>query len=397
MPSKKQLAESAIQNAFAGMRLGKKQVARWWAHRAISLDPELEDPWLILAALAGPRAGLEYIKQALTINPGSQRARRGLLAIQNQLEEISKVGTHTSPRQEGEVNGLTVEKVHQAGASQYRHDETAQGRSPSQQNWSGIFPTVALAIILIMILFVAASRSGIVKANELPASVQKLMVLQFFSNPTATMTETKRPTDAPTASRIPSDTPSPSLTATTSPTLTDTPSPTATPTPTDTPTPNPTDTPSPTPSPEPALAEAAAEINPPLEPALANMGGEKRVLVSISQQRLDAYEGDTLVYRFIVSTGANNGTRIGTYSILDKIPRAWSDPWGFWMPDWLGIYWVGYTENGIHALPELTNGNVIWGDGLGTPISHGCVVLSTADAQLLYDWVDIGTQVEIFR
>jgi lipoprotein-anchoring transpeptidase ErfK/SrfK len=103
------------------------------------------------------------------------------------------------------------------------------------------------------------------------------------------------------------------------------------------------------------------------------------------------------VYSFVVSTGANNATRIGTFSILDKIPNAWSDPWGFWMPDWLGIYWIGDTENGIHSLPILTNGNVIWGDGLGTPISHGCVVLNSQDAHLLFTWADVGTQVQILR
>ena len=120
-------------------------------------------------------------------------------------------------------------------------------------------------------------------------------------------------------------------------------------------------------------------------------------MVYISKQHLYAYEGDTLVYSFIVSTGASNSTSVGTFSILDKIPHAWSDPWGFFMPYWMGIYWVGYTENGIHALPVLTNGTVIWGNGLGTPISHGCVVLGTQDARTLFNWADIGTRVQILR
>jgi lipoprotein-anchoring transpeptidase ErfK/SrfK len=123
--------------------------------------------------------------------------------------------------------------------------------------------------------------------------------------------------------------------------------------------------------------------------------GEKRIVVQISEQRLYAYQGDTLIHDFVVSTGASHATRIGSFSVLDKIPEAWSDPWSFWMPDWLGIYWVGYTENGIHALPVLPDGNVLWGDALGTPVSHGCVVLNPEDARSLYDWADIGTQVEI--
>ena len=99
MATKKQTAEIAVQNAFNELRLGKKQTARFWAQRAIVLAPELEDPWLILAALAGPRAGLEYLKEALKINPGSQRARRGLLEVQQQLEKISKVPVSQSSAQ----------------------------------------------------------------------------------------------------------------------------------------------------------------------------------------------------------------------------------------------------------------------------------------------------------
>jgi lipoprotein-anchoring transpeptidase ErfK/SrfK len=145
------------------------------------------------------------------------------------------------------------------------------------------------------------------------------------------------------------------------------------------------------------MADTPVVVKAPVPAAPARTSGGKRIIVRISQQHLYAYQGDSLVYSFVVSTGASNATRTGTFSILDKIADAWSDPWGFWMPDWMGIYWVGYTENGIHALPVLSNGAVIWGDGLGTPISHGCVVLSTADARLLYRWAEIGTQVEILR
>ena len=56
---------------------------------------------------------------------------------------------------------------------------------------------------------------------------------------------------------------------------------------------------------------------------------------------------------------------------------------------------VGKFTNGIHALPILSNGTTLWDGYLGTPISYGCVVLGTQEAQLLYDWADIGTPVDI--
>jgi lipoprotein-anchoring transpeptidase ErfK/SrfK len=123
--------------------------------------------------------------------------------------------------------------------------------------------------------------------------------------------------------------------------------------------------------------------------------GEKLITVSIQNQRLTATQGDTLVANFIVSTGRGRNTRTGTFHILDKIPDAYSDLWGFWMPKWMGIYFAGTLENGFHSLPVLPNGETIWGDALGTPVSYGCVVLGETEAEALYNWAEVGTTVQI--
>lgn len=117
---------------------------------------------------------------------------------------------------------------------------------------------------------------------------------------------------------------------------------------------------------------------------------QKWMVVDISDQRLDAYQGEQLVYHFVVSTGANNNTPTGEYLILDKESDAFSDGLGFAMPYWLGFAWIGDQEDGIHGLPVLEDGTVLWGDELGTPITTGCIVLSTTDAQKLFDWADVG-------
>lgn len=175
--------------------------------------------------------------------------------------------------------------------------------------------------------------------------------------------------------------------------------PTYTPLPTETPVPTqlPTDIPTNTPQ---AVAQAvivdsperasAAEIQPPV-----NYSGGKKILVDISEQHMYVYEGETLVFSFIASTGMNNATRAGSFSVLDKIPNAYGATWNIWMPNWLGIYWAGSLENGIHALPILPNGATLWAGFLGRPISYGCVVLDTSDSQLLYDWAEVGVPVEI--
>jgi len=164
-----------------------------------------------------------------------------------------------------------------------------------------------------------------------------------------------------------------------------------------------TETPTRLQTPEPVIfAEIVADTPP--APGYSNTtqydappsyGGNKYILIDISEQHMYVYEGDALVYSFVSSTGMHNATRAGSFSVLDKIPNAYGATWNIWMPNWLGIYWAGSMENGIHALPILPNGATLWAGYLGVPISYGCIVLGTYEAQLLYDWADVGTPVEI--
>ena len=131
-------------------------------------------------------------------------------------------------------------------------------------------------------------------------------------------------------------------------------------------------------------------------PAPAPSGGGKRIVIDLSEQHLYAYQNGVLVYSFVVSTGqAGSRTRTGTFSILDKYPNAYASTWDLQMPYFMGIYWAGSLENGIHALPILSNGQTLWAGYLGTPVSFGCIILSTENARTLYYWADIGTPVVI--
>jgi tetratricopeptide (TPR) repeat protein len=124
----------------------------------------------------------------------------------------------------------------------------------------------------------------------------------------------------------------------------------------------------------------------------------KRIEISISAQRLKAWEGDSLLYSWPVSTGLRGrDTAEGHYEVLDKIPMAYSSIWRLEMPYWLGIYYVQGIENGIHALPIRPDGSVMWAGLLGQRASYGCVILSTEAARLLYDWAEIGTAVDIHQ
>lgn len=128
----------------------------------------------------------------------------------------------------------------------------------------------------------------------------------------------------------------------------------------------------------------------------ASPGGAKSILIDISEQHLYAYEGEAIIFSFVASTGSPGlDTRPGTYAVQNKIPNAYGGNWNIWMPNWLGIYWAGNLQNGIHALPILPGGGRLWDGYLGTPVSYGCIILGIEESQLLYDWAEVGTPVVI--
>ncbi|MFQ5594243.1 MAG: LysM peptidoglycan-binding domain-containing protein [Anaerolineae bacterium] len=125
--------------------------------------------------------------------------------------------------------------------------------------------------------------------------------------------------------------------------------------------------------------------------------GPKRIEIDVSEQRMRVYEADRLIWDWPASTGLPGyPTRYGRFQVLDKIPMAYSRPWALWMPHWLGIYWAGGSENGIHSLP-IINGRKLWAGYLGSKISYGCVVIGTEEGEKLFNWADIGTTVEILE
>jgi len=137
------------------------------------------------------------------------------------------------------------------------------------------------------------------------------------------------------------------------------------------------------------MAEIAARPTPTPRPA-------KRIVVDISEQRFYAYEGDRLLYSLVTSTGEpGRPTKPGVYHVQSKIRNARSNVWHLWMPYWLGIYWVGDIENGIHGLPVLDSGGKLWAGYLGQRVSFGCVILGDDAARQIFDWAEIGTEVVV--
>lgn len=119
----------------------------------------------------------------------------------------------------------------------------------------------------------------------------------------------------------------------------------------------------------------------------------KYIDINLSKQQLCQIESLVVVACHTISSGKpSTPTPPGTYTILGKNPRAWGAAYGLWMPWYQEFRAGGYA---LHELPEWPNGYKEGQDHLGTPVSHGCVRMGVGEAEIVYNWTEIGTPVYI--
>jgi LysM repeat protein len=123
----------------------------------------------------------------------------------------------------------------------------------------------------------------------------------------------------------------------------------------------------------------------------------KRIVISISEQRMWLQEGGEVIIEHIVSTGIpNSPTMPGIFQVKSRYVNAYASNWDLYMPHFLGIYHATPNLlNGIHGLPLLSNGVRLWENILGSPASYGCVILDLEAAEHLFTWAEDGVVVEI--
>lgn len=127
----------------------------------------------------------------------------------------------------------------------------------------------------------------------------------------------------------------------------------------------------------------------------------KRIVVSISQQKVWAYENGTLKWEWVGSTGiANSPTSPGIFQIQTHEIEAYAGNWDLHMPYFMGIYQPAPTVdfmNGFHGFPTRDGHNLLWTGNLGHPVTYGCILISTDNAEQLFSWAEQGVIVEIQR
>lgn len=125
--------------------------------------------------------------------------------------------------------------------------------------------------------------------------------------------------------------------------------------------------------------------------------GLKHIYIDLSQQRLYAFQGTTLVFNDSVATGKWNLTPTGTFEIWVKLQATLmaggEGDTSYYLPN---VPWTMYFYN---AKVGKSQGYSLHGEywynpdtGLGKPQSHGCVNMRISDAKALFDWVGPHTQ-----
>jgi lipoprotein-anchoring transpeptidase ErfK/SrfK len=120
------------------------------------------------------------------------------------------------------------------------------------------------------------------------------------------------------------------------------------------------------------------------------------ILVDKSQNILLLKNNEEVIKTYIVSTGKNNCTPVGTFKIVNKLPNpTWFKAGAVVPPEStqnvLGTRWMGFdlAGYGIHGTVEPKE--------LGKQVTQGCVRLSNSDVEELYSIVPVGTEVTIIE
>ena len=372
--SKRNQAKQAVQEAYQALNEGQKGKAQQLAMQAARIDPDWELPWLLLASISSPSGSVYYLKKALEVNPSSKKAREGMhWAIKRYRDEYfslseQKKAQRISATQKiifSQPQTLQVSVQNRAAAASpspvvkpgTREAEKYRAKSPRSKV---LLPLLLVFFVICagLVLFLGYSPSLEVFAKSSSASRPASALIKPSLTPTATFT----PTPTPTATFTPTSTYTPTATFTNTPTPTHT----ATPLPSSTPLPPPTRTPN-------------VNIHP--------GAGVRWIDINLSTQQLFAYEGDTLIQAFVVSTGTwEHPTVTGQYTIYVKYLYTDMSGPGYYLPDvpYTMYFYQGY---GIHG--------TYWHNNFGTPMSHGCINMVTSEAGWLFNWASVGTLVNI--
>jgi len=375
---------SLLKQAQTALKSGRRQQARQMLQQAVRQDPQDYRAWLWLATVTpSARATLDYVLRAETLMPGDPAVQKARVWAEKRLRAATDQPTNQPTNQ-----------------------PTTKPTWPTAALWGSVTVVFVLLLLLGTYLFrngfsstavadqfrAVAWLSGnnqpdpgqapaaeLAGAGEEVASDQELAAGQ---EPAAT------PAPAQVSAPLP-----PGELSLASPLqakdVAAASSQDSEPRPTWTVTPLPTSTPVPSPTFVPTFTSAQGS-----EPAARPFGvgpGERWIDVNLTSQRLTAYEGDEAVLSTLISSGTwNHPTVTGQFRIWLRFESQTMDG------RLLGYdYYLENVPYVMYFYQDYALHGTYWHSNFGTPMSHGCVNLATADAGWLFNWSSIGTLVNV--
>ena len=401
-------AREFVTKAREALRRGDTITARTLGEQAALLAPDTEDAWLILAASdPNPDDALAYARKALELRPDSARAGKAVEWAAGRLQQAAA----QSRRADGSSFAHRVEAVSQGHTGSERveaHAEPAATRAgipiihepvtekpgvePKRNSrvvlYAGTFGLLACVVLIFAAWSAITSPAFASILENTAAPTQENLWAQV---------EVAKPSVTPLGEGMLVQAPATStpviLSSTETPVVESTPTPFPTSLPTDTPIPAATETPGVLAmdivEDTPTSAYVPPTYAPPAAPAVPSetRGGVRWIDVDLTNQMVYAYEGDTIVNSFVVSTGTwMTPTVTGKYKIWIKLKKTNMSGPGYYLADvpYVMYFYKGY---GLHG--------TYWHNNFGTPMSHGCVNLRIPDAEWLYYWASEGTVVNV--
>lgn len=370
-------ARELVVRARESLRRGDKASARQMGERAAFLAPEMEDVWLVLAASdPNPQDALAYARKALQLNPHSTRAHR---AVEWASARLNQAQANTSPVAAAPHPVPTAASL--PGKHAYQTAVAMPVLKRQGRNWlpvlligAGILFIGFLALFAVISPALASFVSSIRTQEKLwaEADIPKPELTPIDGNVFAVQAaDTPAPTLIPPADATVTKTPKTEVTSTTAPTEAATSIPAATETP------------------GVVAMEVLADTptNVPPTPGITVGDGQRWIDVDLTNQMVYAYEGETVVNSFVVSTGTwLTPTVTGKHKIYVKVRVQDMRGPGYHLKD---VPYVMFFQGdyGLHG--------TYWHNNFGTPMSRGCVNLTIDDAAWLFSWASVGTVVNV--
>lgn len=118
------------------------------------------------------------------------------------------------------------------------------------------------------------------------------------------------------------------------------------------------------------------------------------IVIDKSQNLLFLKSGEEIIKTYLVSTGKDNSTPIGTFKIINKLKDPTWFKAGTVVPagspeNILGTRWLGFDMPGygIHGTTDPQN--------LGKQVTQGCVRMNNSEVEELFIVIPVGTEVTI--